>query len=193
MKLRINKYIESASESFNSLLKNDVLKDSIYKATTKCIEAFKSNKKVHICGNGGSASDAQHIAAELSGRFYKDRPPLNAEALHVNSSFMTAVANDYGFKETYARMIEASSKKGDVLIAISTSGNSENIINAIKKAKEMGVYTIGFTGKNGGQLSDLCDLTLHTSNDDTPRVQESHILFGHIICQIIEEEIFLNA
>ena len=193
MRVRINKYIESASDSFNSLLTNEVLKDSIYKATTKCIEAFKNNKKVHLCGNGGSASDAQHIAAELSGRFYKDRPPLNAEALHVNSSFMTAVANDYGFKETYARMIEASSKKGDILIAISTSGNSENIINAVKKAKEMGVYTIGFTGKNGGQLRDLCDLTLHSTNDDTPRVQESHILFGHIICQIIEEEIFPNA
>ena len=193
MRVRINKYIESASNSFNSLLTNEVLKDSIYKATNKCIEAFKSNKKVHFCGNGGSASDAQHIAAELSGRFYKDIPPLNAEALHVNSSFMTAVANDYGFKETYARMIEASSKKGDVLIAISTSGNSENIINAIKKAKEMGVYTIGFTGKNGGQLRGLCDLTLHSTNDDTPRIQESHILFGHIICQIIEEEIFPNA
>lgn len=193
MKLRINKYIESASASFNSLLTNEVLKDSIYKATSMCIEAFKKNKKVHLCGNGGSASDAQHIAAELSGRFYTDRPPLYAEALHVNSSYMTAVANDYGYEATYARMIEAAGRKGDVIIGISTSGNSPNVVKAMRKAKELELLTIGFTGESGGKMKEICDIMICVPSDDTPRIQEAHILIGHIICQLIEEEMFPDA
>ena len=119
------------------MINDDNLKKNLYKITSLCIKAFKNDKKLHICGNGGSASDAQHIAAELSGRFYFDRPPLNAEALHVNSSFMTAVANDIGYEKTYARMLDSNGKKGDVLIAISTSGNSKNVINAVSKANEL--------------------------------------------------------
>ena len=143
-----------------------------------------------LCGNGGSAADAQHIAAELSGRFYLDRPPLDAEALHVNSSYLTAVANDYSFDVIYSRMLEAKGKKGDALIAISTSGNSKNIIQAVKKAKELGVITIGFTGEHGGELKNLCDYCIQVPSNDTPRIQECHILFGHILCEIIEGELF---
>jgi len=193
MKDKISKRIKSAAENFNKLINDDNLKKNLYEITSLCIKAFKNDKKLLLCGNGGSASDAQHIAAELSGRFYFDRPPLNAEALHVNSSFMTAVANDFGYEETYARMLEANGKKGDVLIAISTSGNSKNVINAVSKANELGLVTIGFTGFSGGKLNDICDLILRAPNDDTPRVQEAHILFGHIICQIIEEEMFPNV
>ncbi len=192
MKEKISKGIKSAAENFNKLITDDNLKKNLYKITSLCIKAFKNDQKLLLCGNGGSASDAQHIAAELSGKFYFDRLPLNAEALHVNSSFMTAVANDFGYEETYARMIEASGKKGDVLIAISTSGNSSNIIKAVSKANELGLVTIGFTGLNGGKLNDMCDIILRAPNNDTPRVQETHILFGHIICQIIEEEMFSN-
>ena len=192
MKDRISKRLESAAENFNKLINDDNLKKNLYEITSLCIKALKNDKKLLLCGNGGSASDAQHIAAELSGRFYFDRPPLNAEALHVNSSFMTAVANDFGYEETYSRMIEASGKKGDVLIAISTSGNSSNIIKAVSKANELKLVTIGFTGLDGGKLNDMCDIILRAPNNDTPRVQETHILFGHIICQIIEEEMFSN-
>jgi D-sedoheptulose 7-phosphate isomerase len=146
-----------------------------------------------LCGNGGSASDAQHIAAELSGRFYTDRPPLYAEALHVNSSYMTAVANDYGYEATYARMIEAAGRKGDVIIGISTSGNSPNVVKAMRKAKELEMLTIGFTGESGGKMKEICDIMICVPSDDTPRIQEAHILIGHIICQLIEEEMFPDA
>ena len=143
-----------------------------------------------LCGNGGSAADAQHIAAELSGRFYFDRPPLDAEALHVNASYLTAVANDYSYDVIYERMVEAKGQKGDVLIAISTSGNSPNVVKAAKKAKELGIVVIGFTGENGGELAEISDHCLKVPSNDTPRIQECHILFGHIICEIIEEQLF---
>ena len=146
-----------------------------------------------FCGNGGSASDAQHIAAELSGKFYVDRPPLNAEALHVNSSFITAVANDYGYDEIYSRMVQASGRAGDILVGISTSGNSTNVIKAIKKAKEIGIITIGFTGNKIGDMDSICDVIIKAPTNDTPRVQEIHILIGHIICEMIEEKMFPNA
>ena len=181
------------NDSFNNLQK--VISDKrlileIETVTTKIITAFKDGNKLLLCGNGGSASDAQHIAAELSGRFLKERKPLYAEALHVNSSYMTAVGNDYGYDFTYSRMLEAMGEEGDILIGISTSGNSPNVVNAIKKAKQMGVFTVGLSGKDGGKLNDLCDITLCVSSNDTPRIQESHILIGHIICQLIEEEMF---
>ena len=155
-----------------------------------CIEAFQNDKKMLLCGNGGSASDAQHIAAELSGRFYKDRKPLYAEALHVNSSYITAVANDYGYEETYARMTEAAGREGDILLGISTSGNSSNVVKAIEKANEIGMTTIGFIGNNGGEMDSICDYIIKIPSDDTPRIQEAHILIGHILCQLIEEELF---
>jgi len=193
MKSRIEKCMISAVENYTSVFQNDNLKANIQQVITKSVTAFQSDKKMLFCGNGGSASDAQHIAAELSGKFYADRPPLYAEALHVNSSFMTAVANDYGYEATYARMVEAVGKKGDILVGISTSGSSPNVVNAIQKAKELGMTTIGFTGKNGGIIRDICDIMICAPSDDTPRVQEVHILVGHIICQLIEQEMFPDA
>ena len=185
--------MKSAVENYTSVFQNDNLKANIQQIVTESVTAFQSDKKMLFCGNGGSASDAQHIAAELSGRFYTDRPPLYAEALHVNSSFMTAVANDYGYEATYARMVEAAGKKGDILVGISTSGNSPNVVKAIQKAKELGMTTVGFTGKNGGAMRDICDIMICAPSDDTPRIQEAHILVGHIICQLIEQEMFPDA
>jgi len=193
MKSRINKCIKSSIENYTSVLQDDILQERIQKIVIKSIAAFRDNKKMLLCGNGGSASDAQHLAAELSGRFYTDRPPLYAEALHVNSSYMTAVANDYGYEATYARMVEAAGRKGDVLIGISTSGNSPNVVKAMQKAKEIGMLTVGFTGKDGGKIKDICDIMICVPSIDTPRIQEAHILIGHIICQLIEEEMFPNA
>ena len=135
--------------------------------------AFKNDKKILFCGNGGSASDAQHLAAELSGRFYFDRPPLYAEALHVNSSYITAVANDHGYKDTYSRMIE-NGRKGEFYL--STSGNSNNVIKAIEKSKYIGMITIGLTGLDGGKVKGICDIVLSVPSNDTPRVKEGHIL-----------------
>ena len=181
------------NDSFNNLQKiiNDKgLTAEIEIVTTKIIQAFKDGNKLLLCGNGGSASDAQHIAAELSGRFIKERKPLYAEALHVNSSYMTAVSNDYGFESTYSRMLEAIGKKGDVLIALSTSGNSENVINAVKMANSLGMLSVGMSGAMGGKIKDLCQHNIIVPSSDTARVQEAHILVGHIFCQIIEEQLF---
>jgi len=193
MKSRINKCISNSVENFQRVLNDEILQENIENIVIKSVEAFRNDKKMLFCGNGGSASDAQHIAAELSGRFYSDRPPLYAEALHVNSSYMTAVANDYGYDETYARMLEACGRKGDVLVGISTSGNSPNVVKALEKANTIGLTTIGFTGSKGGKMKDVCDIMIKVPSDDTPRIQEAHILVGHIICQLIEEEMFPNA
>ena len=193
MKSRINKYIKSSVENYTRVLQDDILQEKIQQIVIKTIAAFKDDKKMLLCGNGGSASDAQHIAAELSGRFYTDRPPLYAEALHVNSSYMTAVANDYGYESTYTRMVEAAGRKGDVFIGISTSGNSPNVVKAMQKAKEIEMLTVGFTGKHGGKIKDICDLIICVPSVDVPRIQEAHILIGHIICQLVEEEMFPNV
>ena len=193
MKNRISKCIQKSAANFNNLLKDQQLLYIVEGIVSVCIAAFDQDKKILFCGNGGSASDAQHIAAELSGRFYKDRKPLFAEALHVNSSYMTAVANDYGYEQTYARMLQAAGRKGDVLFGISTSGNSPNVVKAIERANEVGLTTIGFTGQDGGKMDAICDLMIKIPSDDTPRIQEAHILIGHIICQLIEEELFPDA
>ena len=193
MKSRINKYISNSVENYQRVLNDEILKENIENIVIKSVEAFRNDKKMLFCGNGGSASDAQHIAAELSGRFYSERSPLYAEALHVNSSYMTAVANDYGYDETYARMLEACGRKGDILVGISTSGSSPNVVKALEKANAIGLITIGFTGSKGGKMNDICDIMIKVPSDDTPRIQEVHILVGHIICQLIEEEMFPNA
>ena len=172
------------------ILNNKELVKRINEAAMMCVESLKNGGKVHFCGNGGSAADAQHLAAELSGRFYYDRPPLNAEALHVNTSYLTAVANDYSYDVIYSRMLQASAKKGDVFVGISTSGNSANILKAIEVAKEMGVKTIGMTGETGGKMAGVCDILLNVPCKCTPRIQESHIMIGHIICEIIEATVF---
>ena len=164
--------------------------DLIKKATEHCITAFNNNGKVLLCGNGGSAADAQHIAAELSGRFNYDRDPLYAEALHVNSSFITAVGNDYGYDDVYSRMIKAAGKSGDVLIGISTSGNSTNVVNAIKEAKKRGMITIGLTGLSVGKVDEVSDVCIKAPSKNTARIQELHILIGHVICEEIENTLF---
>lgn len=192
--LKMNDLIQrSIRESI--AVKQSILADTSFlekteQAAQTFIKAFRSGGKVLFCGNGGSAADAQHLAAELSGRFYTDRPPLYAEALHVNSSFVTAVANDYGYEDVFARMTEAAGRPGDVLAAFSTSGNSPNILKAIEKAKSRGMAVVGFTGATGGKMAGLCDILLNVPSTDTPRIQESHILLGHIICEIVERELF---
>ncbi|MDX1912851.1 MAG: D-sedoheptulose 7-phosphate isomerase [Saprospiraceae bacterium] len=159
-------------------------------AAQTLVTCFQNGGKVLFCGNGGSAADAQHLSAELSGRFYRDRPPLFAEALHVNTSYLTAVANDYGYEQVYARMVQAAGQAGDVLIALSTSGNSPNILRAVAAAKEKDMIVVGFTGESGGQMAPLCDLLLNVPSSDTPRIQEAHILIGHILCQLVEATMF---
>lgn len=172
------------------ILSSDKLLDAIEAAAASFIATFRSGGKVLFCGNGGSAADAQHLAAELSGRFYLNRPPLFAEALHVNGSYLTAVGNDYGFDVVYARMIEAAGRPGDVLVAISTSGNSPNILQAIAQARKSGMTVIGMTGEKGGEMRNVCDILLNVPSSDTPRIQESHILVGHVVCQITEAVLF---
>ena len=183
--------IISDSINVKQLILNDKkLVQRINEAAIMCVESLKNGGKIHFCGNGGSAADAQHLAAELTGRFYYDRPPLNAEALHVNTSYLTAVANDYSYDMVYSRMLQASAKNGDVLVAFSTSGNSANILKTIEMAKELGVKTIGMTGETGGKMADVCDILLNVPSKCTPRIQESHIMMGHIICEIIEATIY---
>lgn len=173
-----------------AILADDDFLRRIEQAARLLTDTFRSGGKALFCGNGGSAADAQHIAAELSGRFYTDRPPLFAEALHVNSSYVTAVANDYGYEHVFSRMLQAAGRHGDVLVAISTSGNSVSILNAIEKAREAGMSVIGLTGAGGGKMRDVCDVLLNVPSSDTPRIQESHILIGHVLCEIVEKELF---
>ena len=190
-------YSEHIAEIINNniIVKQTLINDknlllAIENASNKIIDCYKSGGKVLFCGNGGSAADAQHLAAELSGRFYYDRAPLSAEAIHVNTSYITAVANDYSFDEVYARYVTSCGKTGDVLIAISTSGNSENILRAITTAKKLGMYTVVLTGSTGGKMKEVADLLINVPSTDTPRIQETHILIGHIICDIVEKEMF---
>lgn len=190
MATSIQAIIQASIATKESVLADSGLVERIRQAAEITAQALQHDHKTLFCGNGGSAADAQHIAAELSGRFYTDRPPLYAEALHVNSSYMTAVANDYSFDVVYSRMLKGCGRKGDVLFAISTSGNSKNIIAAIEEAKRIGMHVIGMTGASGGKMNGLCDILLNVPSSDTPRIQECHILIGHIICQLIEEQLF---
>jgi len=170
------------------LLEDKALTKTIGKVIDEMVAAFRKDKKILFCGNGGSAADAQHLAAELSGRFYSDRKPLFAEALHVNTSYLTAVANDYSFDEVFSRLVTAKGRKGDVLIAISTSGNSKNILKALEAANEAGMITVGMTGASGGKMKSLCKYLLNVPSNDTPRIQEAHILIGHVICEVVERK-----
>jgi D-sedoheptulose 7-phosphate isomerase len=186
----IKKAVAESIRVKKAYLEDEEQLNNLKSAAEYCIEALQQGRKILLCGNGGSAGDAQHIAAELSGRFQYDRPPLYAEALHVNSSYLTAVANDYSYDKVYSRMIEAAGKKGDVLIAISTSGNSANVVEAVKQAQKQEMMCIGFTGADGGALQKLCDLTLRVPSKNTARIQETHILMGHILCEKIERTLF---
>ncbi len=190
MKEIIGAKIEESIDVKKLLMRNNSLLETIEKSVGIISEAFKSGNKVLFCGNGGSAADAQHLAAEFSGRFYKDRKALPSEALHCNSSYLTAVGNDYGYEFVYSRLLEGIGNKGDVLVGISTSGNSKNIVKAFELAKEMGIITIGLTGQSGGEMKVLSDYLINVPSNDTPRIQECHILVGHIICEFVEDILF---
>ncbi len=187
---RVKSIIGASIAVKEEMLQDEEQLTKIASVAQLCVETYQQKGKLLFCGNGGSAADAQHIAAEFSGRFYYDRPPLFAEAMHVNTSYLTAVANDYGFDHAYARMVEAMGQEGDVLFAISTSGNSPNILRAALVAKSKSMKVVGLTGRSGGQLSNQCDWLLNVPSTDTPRIQESHILLGHIICEMVESAIF---
>lgn len=190
MQDKIKKIIESSIHTKQQILSNEDLIRLIDECSEVITHSFKTGNKVLFCGNGGSAADAQHLAAEFSGRFYTDRIALPAEALHCNTSYLTAVANDYSYDVVYSRMIHGIGNPGDVLIGLSTSGNSKNIVEAFKTAKLKNMITIGFTGEDGGMMKNISDYLLNVPNNDTPRIQESHIMIGHIICQLVEEKYF---
>ena len=186
----IQQRIKESIKTKELVLSNPTLLNLTNQVAQHCIQALQSDHKIFFCGNGGSAADAQHLATELSGRYYYDRPPLFAEALNVNMSFVTAVGNDYGYDAVFARSIQAKGRPGDILFALSTSGNSSNVIEAAKMAQKNQVTTIGMTGLTGGKLQAHCDHLLAIPSTDTPRIQECHMLLGHIICELIEANMF---
>jgi D-sedoheptulose 7-phosphate isomerase len=186
----IEDIIQKSIDVKQLILSDKVIHQNILSSVDIISNAFQSGNKVMFCGNGGSAADAQHLAAELSGRFYKDRKALPSDALHCNTSYLTAVANDYSYDVVYARLVEGTMYEGDVLVGLSTSGNSKNIINAFKVAKENGIITIGLTGEDGGKMKTLSDVLINVPSIDTPRIQETHILIGHIICELVESNLF---
>jgi len=190
MKEKIAGIIDASIKVKQQILNDAAMIERLESVSDLITTAFKNGKKVLFCGNGGSAADAQHLAAEFSGRFYTDRDALPAEALHTNTSYLTAVANDYSYDVIYSRLVKGIGHTGDVLIGLSTSGNSKNIVEAFKVAREKGMITIGFTGDGGGQMKELSDHLFNVPSKDTPRIQESHILLGHIICQLVEEKYF---
>lgn len=182
--------IESSVKLKTSLLSNEAILNSVVNLTHEIIRSYREGGKVLWCGNGGSAADAQHLAAELSGRFYYDRAPLNSEALHVNTSYITAVANDYSYEQIYSRLVAAMGKSDDVLIGLSTSGNSGNVINALIEGKKRGMLCVGFTGESGGKMKEHCDILINIPSTDTPRIQECHMLLGHTVCELVEAGLF---
>ncbi|SDX41196.1 phosphoheptose isomerase [Hydrobacter penzbergensis] len=187
---KIKELIAASIEVKRQVLEDAALQQTIQQVIDIVTTAFQKGNKVLFCGNGGSAADAQHLAAEFSGRFYKDRKALPSEALHCNTSYITAVANDYSYDVIYSRLVDGMCVAGDVLIGLSTSGNSGNILKAFETAKEKGVITIGMTGASGGKMKAISDYLINVPSTDTPRIQESHILIGHIICQLVEANIF---
>jgi D-sedoheptulose 7-phosphate isomerase len=186
----VRRAIESSIATKQAILEDQSLLATVSRVSEIVEWSFRNGGKTLFCGNGGSAADAQHLAAELSGRFTFDREPLFAEALHVNTSYLTAVANDYGYDQVYARLIRAKGRQGDVLFCISTSGNSPNILAAAQQADDLGVTTVGMTGRSGGLLAERCEYILKVPSDETARIQESHILIGHIICEHVERALF---
>jgi D-sedoheptulose 7-phosphate isomerase len=186
----IARRLEESIAVKHAILHDEALLGQIEKVVGQFHGALAGGHRVLFCGNGGSAADAQHLAAELSGRFYLDRPALPAEACHVNSSFVTAVANDYSYTRAFARYVEAFGNAGDLLVAISTSGNSENILEAVAAARSKKMVVVGFTGASGGKMKDVCDFLINVPSADTPRIQEAHITVGHIICEMVEKMLF---
>lgn len=191
--MKIKEIIQHSISIKQQVLENESIITALQDITDRIVSCFEGDGKVLFCGNGGSAADAQHLAAEFSGRFYFDREPLNSEALHVNTSYLTAVGNDYSYQEVYARIVKAKGRKGDVLVGISTSGNSGNVVKALEQAKKQGMITVGFTGETGGKMKELCDYLIPIPSTDTPRIQECHILVGHIVCELVEEALFTKG
>lgn len=186
----INDRLRAHLDTLSRVEQDETLKAAIGEAVQAIVGCFRSGGRVYFCGNGGSAADAQHLAAEFSGRFYFDRPVLPADALHCNTSYLTAVANDYGYDKVFARLISGLGRKGDILVGLSTSGNSENILRAFEVCREKGVRTLAFTGADGGRMKAMSDLLINIPSTDTPRIQEAHITVGHIICELVEQAIF---
>ncbi len=190
MKEYIKNHIRSSCDIKENIFKDDKILSEIRCVAEKTIEIYKAGNKVLIAGNGGSAADAQHIAGEFVSRFYFDRPGLSAIAITTDTSIITAIGNDYGYEKLFARQIQANGVKGDIFIGISTSGNSKNIIEALNACKDNGIISVGMTGAGGGKMKEYCDFCIEVPSSETPRIQESHILIGHIICAIVEETIF---
>jgi D-sedoheptulose 7-phosphate isomerase len=182
--------IQASIDLKTSLLSNDAILNNVQNIVNDIVTCYKNDGKVLWAGNGGSAADAQHLAAELSGRFYYDRPPLFSEALHVNTSYTTAVANDYSYDVIYSRLTQAMGRKGDVLIGLSTSGNSTNVIKALEVANQIGMVTVAFTGETGGKMKDTAKYLIKIPSKDTPRIQECHMILGHTICELVEIALF---
>lgn len=193
MQEKIKAIIKASIDTKEAILADTDMVNRISIVTNIIADAFAKGNKVLFCGNGGSAADAQHLAAEFSGRFYSDRDPLPSEALHCNTSYLTAVANDYGYDLVYSRIVKGVGKPGDILVGLSTSGNSVNIIKAMEVASKIGMITVCMTGEGGGKLKSLCDHLIDVPSTDTPRIQESHIMIGHIICQLVEQELFIKT
>lgn len=190
MNPRIFESIEQSIAVKQRILMDTGLCKRIEQAAELIVQSLRDGGKIHFCGNGGSAADAQHLAAELSGRFYIERPPLNAEALHCNTSYLTAVGNDYGYEYVFARLLRGTGRKGDVLVGISTSGNSKNILKAYDVCKKLNIHIISLTGATGGAMKAQSDILLNAPSTDTPRIQESHIMIGHIVCELVETALF---
>lgn len=190
MRALIEKAFSDSLAVKRQLLESAEILSLVEVVAQRMVDALRAGGRVYFCGNGGSAADAQHLAAELTGRYYRDRSPLPAEALHVNTSFLTAVANDYSYEETFARLLRGWGRLGDILWAMSTSGNSPNILRALDAAKELGMVTVGLTGASGGKMLGRCDYLFRVPSSDTPRIQEAHMLIGHTVCQLIEESLF---
>jgi D-sedoheptulose 7-phosphate isomerase len=187
---KIAAIIQASIEVKSKILHSSDMLQAIADVAAAIASSLRQGKRIYFCGNGGSAADAQHLAAEFSGRFYVDREALPAEALHCNTSYLTAVANDYSYEVVYSRLIGGIGQAGDILVGLSTSGNSANIVKAFETARAKKITTIGLTGSGGGKMSTCSDHLLAVPSSDTPRIQESHILIGHIICQLVEEDYF---
>jgi D-sedoheptulose 7-phosphate isomerase len=187
---KIKTIVGASIETKQKILNDDEFIKKIENAVEVIVHALEQGNRLWFCGNGGSAADAQHLAAEFSGRFYKDRKALPAEALHCNTSYLTAVANDYSYDVIYSRLIDGIANEGDVVVGLSTSGNSPNVLKAFETAQQKKVITIGFTGETGGKMKEVSDHLFNVPSADTPRIQESHIMIGHIICELAEEKLF---
>ncbi len=190
MNTAIRDIITKSIQTKEKILGDPTILEQIQSCVDVIVAALESGNKILFCGNGGSAADAQHLSAELTGRFYKNRKSLPSEALHCNTSYLTAVANDYGYEHVYSRLLEGIGKSGDILVCLSTSGNSVNLLRCMEKASEMSIKNIAFTGSSGGLMLDKADICLRVPSNDTPRIQESHIMIGHIICALVESTLF---